>query len=97
MKFNNLMAVRAAAMLGGGVVPDLPLFHCADALRSKQLVPVMPGWARRPSGCWVFATEAAWQNKRVRVFVDWLAERERRTLDRLRAEFPSFYPLRSPA
>lgn len=97
MKFNNLMAVRAAAILGGGVVPDLPLFHCADAIRSKQLVPVMPGWARRPSGCWVFATEAAWQNKRVRVFVDWLAERERRTLDRLRAEFPAFYPLRASA
>lgn len=94
IKFNNLMAVRAAAMLGAGVVPDMPLFHCAAALRSKQLVRVMPGWAKRPSACWVYATEAAWENRRVRVFVDWLVERERSSLEKLRAEFPDFYPLR---
>lgn len=38
------MAVRTAAVLGAGIVPDLPLFHAVEALRSGQLKTILEGW-----------------------------------------------------
>ena len=89
MTFKNLNSVRSAVLLGGGIVPDMPLYHCADALRSGQLVPVLPGWHRKAASCFVYATEAACEKRRV--LLEWLAEHERRTQTKLREENPAFY------
>ena len=91
MTFKNLNSVRSAVLLGGGIVPDMPLYHCADALRSGQLVPVLPGWHRKAASCFVYATEVACEKRRVRVLLEWLAEHERRTQTKLREENPAFY------
>lgn len=91
MVFSNLMAVRSAAVLGAGIVPDLPLFHAAAPLKNGQLVPVMDGWRCQSASCFVFATEEAYEKRRVRVLMDWLTENERRALAKLRADFPEFY------
>lgn len=91
MAFKNLMAVRSAAVLGAGIVPDLPLFHAAAPLKNGQLVLVMDGWRCRSASCFVFATEEAYEKRRVRVLLDWIAEQERRVLAELRADFPEFY------
>lgn len=91
MTFKNLMAVRSAAALGAGIVPDLPLFHAVEALKSGQLVPVMNGWRCKSASCFIFATEEAYEKRRVRVLMDWLTEHERRSLAKLREDFPEFY------
>ena len=91
MTFKNLNSVRSAVILGGGIVPDMPLYHCADALKSGQFVPVLPGWHRKAASCFVYATEAVYEKRRVQVLLEWLAEHERRTLTKLREENPAFY------
>ena len=91
LRFNSLISAKSAAMLGAGIAPDMPLYHAVDAFRTKQLVPVLSDWRRKAAPCYVCATEAAWEKRRVRVFVDWLADRERRTLAKLREENPEFY------
>lgn len=91
LTFKNLSSVRSAVILGGGIVPDMPLYHCADLIRSGKLVPVLPGWHRKAAMCFVFATESACRKRRVRVLLDWLTEHERRTQMKLREENPSFY------
>lgn len=91
MMFKNLNSVRSAVILGGGIVPDMPLYHCADALKSGQLVPVLPGWHRKAMSCFVYTTEAAFEKRRVRVLFEWLAEHERRTQAKLREANPAFY------
>lgn len=91
LRFNSLISAKNAAVLSAGIVPDMPLFHAHDAFQSKQLVPILSGWRRKSASCFVCATEAAWEKRRVRVFVEWLAERERSSLTKLREENPEFY------
>lgn len=91
MVVHNLMSAQRAAAMGGGIVPDLPLYHCAALLESKLLIQVLPGWHRAPLDCYVFASEEAWERRRVQVFVEWMAERERETLAELREMHPEFY------
>ncbi len=91
MAFKSLSSVRSAVILGGGIVPDMPLYHCAEGFKTGQLVPVLPGWRRKNASCFVYATEAACEKRRVRVLLDWLTEHERRTQTRLREENPMFY------
>lgn len=91
LKFNSLISAKSAAMLGAGIVPDMPLFHVTKEFKTKQLVPILPGWRRQAAACYVSATLDAWEKKRVRVFVEWLAERERNSLLRLRNENQIFF------
>lgn len=42
---HNLISVKSAVMLGAGVVPDLPLYHCADDIEAGNLVAVLDGWS----------------------------------------------------
>lgn len=91
LKFNSLISAKSAAMLGAGIIADMPLFHATHEFKTKQLVPILPGWRRKAAVCYVGATMAAWEKRRVRVFVDWLAERERHSLQKLRDENPAFY------
>ena len=91
MVVHSLLAAQRAVAMGGGIVPDMPLYHCAQMLESGLITQLMPGWHRDPLECYVFAREEACELKRVLVFVDWIADRERRTLEALRARHPVYY------
>lgn len=91
LRFNSLVSAKSAAMLGAGIVPDMPLYHATEAFQNRRLIPILPGWRRKHASCFVCATEGAWTKHRIRVFVEWLAERERQTLSRLRSEHAEFY------
>ena len=88
---HNLISAKSALLLGAGVVPDLPLFHCAKEIEDGTVVPVLPGWRRHPLSCFIFVREEAFEKRRVQVFADWIAERERRSMEALRRRFPEFY------
>ncbi|HIU74016.1 MAG TPA: LysR family transcriptional regulator [Candidatus Aphodousia faecipullorum] len=88
---HNLISVKSALLLGAGVVPDMSLFHCAKEIEDKTVIPVLPGWHRKQLSCFIFAREESFEKKRVKVFVDWLAEREHRFMQRLKNQFPQFY------
>ena len=87
----SIISLKSALMLGAGVVPDLPLFHCAEELENQQLVQVLPGWHRPTLSCYVSAREEAYEKRRVQIFTEWIAERERGKMASLRERFPQFY------
>lgn len=74
-----------------------PSADSAGGIDGEKGVRTEPKYAPRlalappPLECYVFAREEACELKRVRVFVDWIADRERRTLEALRARHPVFY------
>ncbi len=88
---HNLISAKTAVMLGAGIVPDLSLFHCREEIDNGHLVPVMQGWRRRSAPCYVFAREEAYEKRRVKVFVEWIAEREYLFMQNLKAKYPQFY------
>lgn len=93
--FSNLSSAVSAMMLGAGILPDLALYHYAEMLdtmpASVELVPLLRGWQRPSIPCYVLCSEEAWAKRRVRDFVEWLAERERRHFALLRERFPEFF------
>lgn len=91
LEVHNLISAKSALLLGAGIVPDMPLFHCHQELRNQTLIPVLNGWHRPSASSYVFAREEAYAKRRVAVFVDWIAEREKRFFDELRADFAQFY------
>lgn len=88
---HNLNSVKSALVLGAGVVPDMPLYHCQNELENKTVIPVLDGWHRQSASCYVFARDEAYNKRRVQVFVDWIAERERQFFESLRQRFPQFF------
>lgn len=88
---HSLSSAKSAVALGAGIVPDMPLYHCADEIEAGTVVPVLPGWHRRPLSCYVYAREESYAKRRVQEFVEWIAEREREALRALRSRFPAFY------
>lgn len=88
---HNLISAKSAMVLGAGIVPDMPLFHCADDIQNGNVIPVLDGWHRKSLPCYVFAREESYEKRRVHVFVDWIAEREHQAMERLKARFPQFY------
>lgn len=71
--------------------PPIPRAESTEKRVSARSRSTPPGWHWPPLECYVFAREEACELKRVRVFVDWIADRERRTLEALRARHPVFY------
>ena len=87
--FSTSSSAVAAALLGGGVIPDLPLHHYLAAKASMpaggpRLECILPGWHREPEACWLFCSESAWSKRRVRDFVEWMTEQERQYFASLR-------------
>ena len=75
LRVNNGEALLAAA-LGHRGIALLPTFICGDALRLRHLVHVLPEWSEAGDAA-VYAVYPASRNlsPKVRVFVDYLAER----------------------
>lgn len=94
--FTSLSSAISALLLGAGVMPDLALHHFDGVINSgktdaARLVRVLPGWQRPSASCYVFCSEQAWNKRRVRDFVEWIAARERSHLTNLRERYPDLY------
>ena len=74
LEANNGDALLAAAVGGLGIV-FLPSFICGDALRAGRLVRLLPDWADEDSAVHAVYPAARNLSPKVRVFVDFLAER----------------------
>lgn len=73
LRFNNVLAIREAALASGGIGLDLPLHSCVEALRHGQLVRVLPGW--NPPSLDSYAVRVAGRHspQRIVTFLDWIS------------------------
>lgn len=71
---NNGDALVQAACDGLGLALS-PAFICADALREQRVVEVMPEARPSPLGVWAVYPSGRFTQPKLRVFVDYLAER----------------------
>jgi DNA-binding transcriptional LysR family regulator len=71
---NNGDALLQAACNGLGIALS-PAFICAEALRSGDVVEVLPGARPEPLGVWAVYPAGRFPQPKLRVFVDFLAER----------------------
>lgn len=74
LQVNNGDALCAATVAGLGIAV-LPDFIAADSLRTGRLERVLPGWERPPSAVHAIYPHSRHLSTRLRVFVDFLAER----------------------
>ena len=72
----NDVDVRREATLAGWGIASLPEFAIADALRSGELVQVLPDWSFEPraySGpVWLLYPQNRFLPLKVRAMIDWL-------------------------
>jgi DNA-binding transcriptional LysR family regulator len=73
---NNGDALLHAACEGLGIALS-PAFICAEALRAARVVEVLPGARPAPLGVWAVYPAGRFPQPKLRVFVDFLAERFR--------------------
>ena len=71
---NNGDVLRDAAVRGRGIVL-LPTFISGDDLRAGKLVRLLPGWEREPADISVIYPPHRYLSAKVRVFIDFLAQR----------------------
>lgn len=69
----DIISIRDAVLHGNGVAVDLPLLQIVDYLLSGDLVPILPGWSRPATECFIVTNRSAWHSKRIRVFFEWYA------------------------
>ena len=74
LQVNNGDALMAAA-IGGAGIAYLPTFLCGDALREGRLARVLPDWCDREDSISVIYPQGRNLLPKVRVFVDFMAER----------------------
>ena len=74
LQVNNGDALMAAA-IGGAGIAYLPTFLCGDALRDGRLARVLPDWCDREDSISVIYPQGRNLLPKVRVFVDFMAER----------------------
>lgn len=94
--FFSVSSALSAALLGAGIIPDLPVHHYLHALEeggtgNLRLIRILPGWQRPSIGCFVYCSEQSWAKRRVRDFVEWMVEHERRYLSMLCERLPEVY------
>lgn len=77
MRFNNIMAAKAAAIAEGGVILDLPLHHCYKEIVNGELVPVLNGWHVPQLENYIACTVESAKIKRVQLFLEWFVQRRR--------------------
>ncbi|MGN1149908.1 MAG: LysR substrate-binding domain-containing protein, partial [Sutterella sp.] len=73
---SQLDAVNAL-VLGAGICVDIALPYFVEKNRQGLLVEVLPDWNCPSRTACLFASEAAWKKRRVRLFFHWIATRYR--------------------
>ena len=81
--FHSVLAMKSALMIGAGISVDMSLYHNWQELKEGTLVPVIDGWSVPTKACFTFAQEDALQTRRIEVFVEWMAQRQREMFARL--------------
>jgi len=73
----DAMSCRQAALCGRGIAVDLSLAYCREDIRSKRLIPVLPGWHRPRWNMTVAIRKSDGQNKKLSSFAKWFAYQQR--------------------
>lgn len=87
----NPFAAQHTVKIGGGIMPDMSLWHADPYLTSGEWQIVMPGWQRPPLDAYLYVTKENFEKKRIRTFVEWLAERSRSLMHGLEVKYPHLY------
>ena len=87
LTFHSFGAAKNALLLGAGAAIDMPFFHSCKELKSGDLVPILDGWQYPTHQCFLYVQEASMEYQRVRVFVEWMVQKERQKLQALRKEY----------
>lgn len=82
--FHSVLAMKSALMIGAGVSVDMSLYHNWQELKDGTLIPVLDGWSVPTKSCFTFVQEYSLQTRRIEVFVQWLADRQREMFAKLR-------------
>ena len=69
----DILTIREALLNHMGVAVDMPLVQVYEDITAGRLVPILPGWMRRPEECFVVTTKSNWHIRRVRLFLEWYA------------------------
>ena len=77
LRANSGGALNPAAIAGAGIALQ-PDFLAAEALASGELEPLLPGWRPPPLGLYLITPPSPLRPVRVRLLMDYLAERLRR-------------------
>lgn len=96
LRLNNVLAIREAAIAGGGIAADLPLHACFEALQQGLLVPALPGWALPSREAYAVRLASRHPPRRLAIFLDWVA-RERRRLRHARLAYLDSLSAAAPA
>ena len=87
LMFQSFTAAKNAVLLGAGVAVDVPFFHSYQELKEGSLVPVLDGWHYPTHQCFLYVQESSLEYQRIRIFVDWMVEKQRQKLAELKKEF----------
>lgn len=87
LSFQSLSDLKNACLLGAGIAGDIPLIHCIDELEEGKLVNVLRGWKRPAAGCYLYSTKHFVEYRRVKTFLDWMAEKHREILEQIDNRF----------
>ncbi len=74
IKTNSVIAVRSLLLSGAGIAP-LSRFLIEDALKSGQLVPLLPEYDCGSAGVYAVYQDAHYRQAKVRMFIDHVAKR----------------------
>ena len=77
MRFNNILAAKAAAIAEGGIILDIPMHHCYKEIIRGELVPVLNGWHVPQLENYIACTVESSKIKRVQLFLEWFVQRRR--------------------
>lgn len=81
--FHQVMHAKRALDLGAGIAVDISAFHTIEDIEAGRLVPVLDGWHVPTRTCSTYVPEEALRYKRVRHFLGWLTERQRKQFAQL--------------
>ena len=87
LSFHSFGAAKNALLLGAGVAVDMPFYHSYKELKEGSLVPILHGWQYPTLQCFIYVQESSMEYQRVRIFVDWMVEKERQHLEQIRKEY----------
>lgn len=77
MRFNNILAAKAAAIAEAGIILDMPMHHCFKEIVRGELVPVLNGWHVPQLDNYIACTVESAKIKRVQRFLEWFVQRRR--------------------
>ncbi|HIU84524.1 MAG TPA: LysR family transcriptional regulator [Candidatus Aphodousia gallistercoris] len=82
--FHSVLSLKNALVLGAGICTDLSLYHNLAELKDGTLEPVMDHWSAPTKSCFVMVQEDSLRCRKVAVFAEWLAQKEKEMMDNMR-------------